>query len=494
MPNMYTIALSNHVTAAVATVDITDLVSLEFRAKHRGSPAQTGRLTGRVLLLTDGRQELLLIALDLLELYEPWMERFKKALWTYLRVPTENMIVWCNHIHAASNSDGIAEVPLADRLAWVIGKARADYTPVEWAYAGKDLGPGWTIRRRFAVDDLETFCVMFNDNCRVQGDQLEVSGQARAYLHDKGVDPAAWSGHDKPAYCETPADTRLDLLSLRRRADHRPLASILRFPAHPAMASHTKIGNALYPDFIGTLRSCFERGFGSTALFLQGPCADIRPLHETYGIEAADAYGQRLADEAARLVKGLHYAPLNHAALARQFAHVSLRPEYKWPLARVAREWERATRQFAAEKDPRKRLALGRRMEVLKWVEFHQVKRPTIIPPALLKKGTWPMEVSAVRLGDAVLANLPGEIFASTGQAVRAALAKGRASPRGDRHRTGRAPTPTTSVQQANTAPAATKTPVVSWMVRPSSGCERLPSRQQGHCRSVCMNSIALAA
>ena len=87
MPNTHTIALSSHTNVAVATVDITDLVSLEFRGKHRGTPAPAGRLTGRVLMLTDGRQELLLIALDLLELYEPWMDRFKKALWTYLRVP-----------------------------------------------------------------------------------------------------------------------------------------------------------------------------------------------------------------------------------------------------------------------------------------------------------------------------------------------------------------------------------------------------------------------
>ena len=66
-------------------------------------------------------------------------------------------------------------------------------------------------------------------------------------------------------------------------------------------------------------------------------------------------------------------------------------------------------------------------MEVLRWVEFHQVKRPTIIPPAVLKKGAWPMEVSALRLGEATLVNLPGEIFASTGVAVRERLTQGQA-------------------------------------------------------------------
>jgi hypothetical protein len=426
MPDASTIRLSRPIRAAVASVDITDLVSLEFRGKHRGAPAQTGRLTGRVLMLTEGQQEILLIALDLLELYQPWMERFKRALWSYLNVPPANMIVWCNHIHAAGNSDGVAEVPLADRLAWGIGQAREHYTPVEWAYAGKDLGPGWTIRRRFAIDDLETFCVMFNDDCRVEGERLEVSGQVLAYLRDRGVDPAVWSGNGRRAYCEPPADTRLELLSLRRRDDRRPLASILRFAAHPTIASHSKIGNALCPDYVGSLRSTFERQFGSTAIFLQGPCADVRPLHEQYGVEAADAYGRRLADQAATLVRSLRYRPVRRAGIARQFASVRLRPEYQWSLERVAKEWERTARKFAAEKAPARRLALRRRIEALQWVEFHQVKRPTIIPPAVLKSGTWPMEVSAVRLGGATLVNLPGEIFAATGKAVRQALA-GRA-------------------------------------------------------------------
>lgn len=124
-------------------------------------------------------------------------------------------------------------------------------------------------------------------------------------------------------------------------------------------------------------------------------------------------------------MKGLRYEPLEQAAIAREYAAVRLRPEYKWPLERVAREWEAAARQFAAQKDPRKRLALGRRMEVLKWVEFHRQKRPTIIPAEVLKRGTWPMEVSAVRLGGPTLVNLPGEIFGETGVAVREAVTKG---------------------------------------------------------------------
>ncbi len=43
MSKANTVALSSPIRAAVASVDITDLVSLETRGRHRGAPARTGR-------------------------------------------------------------------------------------------------------------------------------------------------------------------------------------------------------------------------------------------------------------------------------------------------------------------------------------------------------------------------------------------------------------------------------------------------------------------
>ena len=426
MKALSTIRLSGPVSAAVATVDMTDLVSLEYHSRHHGPAAQPGRLTARALMLTYGQQEIVLIVLDLMELYEPWIDRFKKALWRYLKVAPENIIVWSNHMHAASGSDGVAEIPLADRIGWRIEKARADYTPVEVARASKDLGPGWTMRRRFAIDDLETICIMFNNGCHVEGDRMEVSSQVRSYLQARGIDPSVWSGDGQPAYCLSGADTRLDLLSLRRRSDRRGVASILRFTAHPVIASASKIGNALYPDYVGTLRSIFEQQIGTTAVFMQGPAGDAKPLHQDYGIDVADAYGRRLAGEALKIVEGLRYEPLENASMTVDFVDLHLRPEYKWSLDRLDAERKKVKDRLAAEKNPRKRLQLSRRVEVLDWIEFHQVTRPTIIPPAALKTNVWPMEVSAVRLGRTALVNLPGEIFGQTGNTIRQTLAKGK--------------------------------------------------------------------
>ena len=286
--------LRGEIRAAVANAVISDLVSLEHRRRHHGPPRRAGDLLGRVLLLTDGRREMLLVALDLLELYEPWLERFKAALARCTGVPAERQIVWCNHIHAAPSSDGVAEMPLAERLAWSIDKARADYAAAEVAFASRDLGPGWTIRRRFAIDGLETLCVMYNDGCRLEGDRLEVSQQVCAYLQERGVRPEAWAGFGGAAYCVSPRDVRLEVLAIRRAGDGCPVATVVRFPAHPVIASHSRIGNAIFPDYIGALREVFERARGGCVLFLQGPSGDVRPLHGQYGTEAAELYGRRL--------------------------------------------------------------------------------------------------------------------------------------------------------------------------------------------------------
>ncbi len=159
---------------------------------------------------------------------------------------------------------------------------------------------------------------------------------------------------------------------------------------------------------------------------MQGPCADAKPLEENYGIDLADAYGRRLAGQALKIVKNLRYESLDDVAMRMDFVDLRLRPEYKWSLDRLDAERKKVKDRLTAEKNPRKRLQLSRRIEVLKWVEFHQVTRPTIITPHALKTNVWPMEVSAVRLGSTALVNLPGEIFGETGNAVRQALAKSR--------------------------------------------------------------------
>lgn len=406
-------ALGPKIRAAAARTTITHLATLEYRGRHSGAPKRAGDLSASVLLFTDGDCELLLLALDLLELYEPWLERFHEALARYTGIPGDRQFVWCNHIHASPSSDGIAEIPLAERIAGAVDEARGRYAVAASDFVSRDLGSGFSINRRFSMGDLGSCCIMFNDLCSVEDVRLEVSKQLRERLKKGGVSADLWRG---AAYCEAPSDVRLEMLSLRGLGNREPIAHIVRFPAHPAIASAVKIGNTLYPDYVGVLRGEIERDLGGVVLFLQGPSGDVRPLNEEYGEDAAAEYGRRLASQARRMAAGLKYKTLRRVGFARTSAALNLRPEYVWSEGRLKREAERArSKADGFQGTAADKLALWRRVEELDWVEFFRFKRPTIVPPKAMSEGMWRVGMAALGIGDASIAALPGEIFQQTG-------------------------------------------------------------------------------
>ena len=408
-------AMGRTVRVGASEAVLSDLQSLEFRGKYQGPPRVEADLLGHVLLVSDGESELLLIVLDLLELWEPWMQRFKAAIRRATGIPEDRQVVLCNHIHSSANSEGVAEVALAWRLAPAVEQAREQLAPANVAFARRDLGAGWTLRRRFEIDSLETFCVMFNDDCRVEGDRLEISGQVAKHLADKGVDASVWSGHGSKQYCDPAVDSRLELISFASRQGD-PIATIVRFPAHAVITSHVWIGNTLYPDFIGELRQVFGREVGGKVLFVQGPMGDVKPLQQEYGFDSAAEYGRRLGREAVALAETLDFAPLEAAGLAMQRVPLPLRPEYFITASQRANQKGNLLRQADEARDPVERLKLLRQAEVLDWVDFFLVKKEIMVTRQMVAERAFPAMVSAWRFNDVRLAGLPGEIFGATGR------------------------------------------------------------------------------
>ncbi|HUW85053.1 MAG TPA: hypothetical protein VMZ31_19910 [Phycisphaerae bacterium] len=408
-------ALGRAVRVGAGEAVLSDLQSLEFRGKYQGPPRIEADLLGYVLLLADGESELLLIVLDLLELWEPWMRRFKAAIRRSTGIAEDRQVVLCNHIHSAANSEGVPEVALAWRLAPAVEQARKQLAAAKVAFARRDLGSRWTLRRRFEIDSLETFCVMFNDDCHAEGDRLEISGQAAKHLAGKGVDPSIWSGHGSKQYCDPAVESRLELISFASRQGD-PIATIVRFAAHAVITSHVWIGNTLYPDFIGEVRQVLGREVGGKVLFLQGPMGDVKPLQQEYGFESATEYGQRLGREAVALAETLEFAPLEAAALAMQRVPLPLRPEYFITASQRRNQRDNVLRQADGTKSPAERLKLLRQAEVLDWVEFFLVKKEIMVTPKMVADRAFPAMVSAWRFNDIRLAGLPGEIFGATGQ------------------------------------------------------------------------------
>jgi hypothetical protein len=309
----------------------------------------------------------------------------------------------------------VAEVALAWRLAPAVEQAREQLVAAKVAFARRDLGTGWTLRRRFEIGSLETFCVMFNDDCHVEGDRLEISKQAAKYLAGKGVDASVWSGYGSKQYCAPAVESRLELISFASRQGD-PIATIVRFPAHAVITSHVWIGNTLYPDFICELRKELGKTVGGKVLFVQGPMGDVKPLQEGYGFDSAAEYGRRLGREAVTLAETLDFAPLEGAALAMQRVPLPLRPEYFITASQRRNQKDNLLRQAEEASGPAERLKLLRQAEVLDWVDFFLVKKEIMVTREMVAERAFPATVSAWRFNDIRLAGLPGEVFGATGQ------------------------------------------------------------------------------
>jgi hypothetical protein len=228
---------------------------------------------------------------------------------------------------------------------------------------------------------------------------------------------------------------RIDTLS------GEPLACIVNYACHPTVLGP---GNKLIsPDYPGSTRQIVEQVTGATCFFLQGAAGNVGPV-ETFVAEAAVArrLGTRLGLEAARVHLGLDTrpvqkrlrnviesgatlaeyeevpteAPAPRLAIAHAFAELPTRS----PLAEI---YEKAPEQLAEWKAKLTDLINHGAEPGGVAAALQRVTRLQLRSDRLLRykgKKTLPVEVHAVRLGDAAIAAISGEPYSEIGAEVKA--------------------------------------------------------------------------
>ncbi|MHB2169482.1 alkaline ceramidase [Alsobacter sp. R-9] len=196
--------------------------------------------------------------------------------------------------------------------------------------------------------------------------------------------------------------------------DGTPIAHLVSHACHPVVLG---ADNRLYTaDYPAVVREAVETAHpGTVALFLTGCAGDANTGHTAHGsittaanpartFAEADRVGGRVA--ASALTAIMQPVALNSCsgAAADVLLHLDRREEGR--LSELAAEW---TRRTLSEPDP------GRRALFAAWLDWSRtLAREPLLP--------LPTRVGVLRWGAFTLAALPGEIFAETGVAVRAAL------------------------------------------------------------------------
>lgn len=189
--------------------------------------------------------------------------------------------------------------------------------------------------------------------------------------------------------------------------------AIFGFTCHPTTVQVQPLVSADYP---GLACAIVERELDlDAAVFLQGACGNVGPVRATTDFGDVTLYGRALAGEALRVLSllGARDLPVMSGALACASDTVMLERRALPERADLERQVAEAKAAIAAAADDESRRAAisayRRAAEPLRLVD--------------LGAGPVPMEVQAIRVGDALIVSCEGELFVEYGNRIKDASA-----------------------------------------------------------------------
>ncbi|MCG3148215.1 MAG: hypothetical protein PCFJNLEI_01658 [Verrucomicrobiae bacterium] len=360
-------------------------------------------LEARVALFDDGQQRLALVALDQGFVSAAVTARLRAAVQTGAAVPPAQCLVSVTHTHNApalmpwrDDDPGYAQADtLAEQLVELSRQLAAQLAPVELRLS-ETTAPGWAENRRSIY--------------------RQADGREWVATHGDRAAP----GFVRP---EGPDETALRAL-WAVRPDGTVAGGLVNFWCHPTTLYDEPVWSA---DFPGVVRARLEREVGGTFVYLTGPCGDLSPARNELAF--CEPMGTALAE---KLLAGRATArPLAAESVGAANERLTLAQRMVTPAqVRVAREYLAGTRPSGS----------APLVEVLYAWPFHFASHTGNIDDWMAQEilGMWEwqkraaepvlhetVEVQALRVGDLVLATIPGELFSALGHAILADASSG---------------------------------------------------------------------
>ncbi|MBT3268205.1 hypothetical protein HN371_13685 [Candidatus Poribacteria bacterium] len=368
--------------AGVASRDITPPVGVDltgYGGRPSGCTSIHDQLHARALALSDGAVTVVLVSLDVLgisfELRDALRERALAA-----GIAAHALVLNASHTHAG---------PATQRL--------------------RGLGePDDAYIRRFVDLTAEAIDTAVTAMEPASLDMTRVPARIGHNRREHRPDGRTVLGHNRVGAVVPHADV------LRvQRADGAHLATWFAHACHPTTLGGDNL--AVSAEFPGVAVRAVEQLEGGTALFAQGCCGDINPTQRGT-FEAVEENGRALA--AAVAGAGAVRRDEGDVTLAShiEVAELSLQapPPREALDAQIAQFVADAAEGEGAGVDRGRQRMLDAAVEWATDVRAFAYSNPE--PPRTL-----PFEIQAVRIGDAALVTLPGEVFADIGNRIEGA-------------------------------------------------------------------------
>ncbi len=383
----------------VERVDITPPVGIYCRnwgaAKYDAAEGIHRSLTLTALTLQETRagQAVVFLDADLGWWADIKFERqFRQRLVAALELPPERIIFAMSHTHAAP--------PLTEpEPQWHGGKLLP-------AFVEKVFHAAVSAKERAMASAQPATLEWHSGRC------------ALAANRDLPEGPRVVCGYN-PA---VPADDTL-LVGRVTNSSGKVVATLANYACHPTtLAWDNKL---ISPDFVGAMRETVERATdGAPALFMQGASGELAPRYQYVGDPAvADTHGRELGHAVLATLAAMEPAgqALEYCGVVESGAplavwrRVPVAPVTTLRAARRVVELPVKDWPSAAELEREYRACADRTLA-------ERLRRKLRIREAIGDATTFPLELWAWRLGDAVLLGMAGEAYSTLQQRVRAAF------------------------------------------------------------------------
>ena len=378
-------------------------------------------LFGGVLYTCDGKKEMALITLDTCGFVQDVVDKVKSVISRSTGIKRDNIFTLSSHTHSDTVFD---PKNLGMTLGRAVKAAKKKAKPALVGYIRASVTKKYCVNRRMKVKGVGALTIIYTNrtNADIKTGMVDVYGQvydfirygislyspkyklAGAFADAMSVDISKKQENllknlPKKIYLTKNIDPYMDILSFKDK-NGKTIGAVIRMCCHPVIF-HKYGNNMLSADYPGVLTREVAKFIKAPAIFVNGPCGDVKPVFTASGEEEMERFGKALAEEAKKLFKKIKYAPLETVTLEREAYKYKPWPEFKGLKDKDLEDaWDKSHKAKEKPFDPEKvRRLIDRGMRLWGGLAFTN------------KSKNFKLPIYLFGLNDIAFISLPGEIL-----------------------------------------------------------------------------------
>lgn len=390
--------------ARTVTTPPLGMYLIGYADRSGGSKSIHDDLTATALVLDDGHAQAILIGLDILGLNWDVVSRVKTGIEAVTGIPSDHVVICCSHTHSGPIGYAYPDRKLVNYLRGM--RDRLMLTPTG------SQSRGWKFNQRY-IDWLVEQLVFITRKAKDELALAELSwGVGESYIgHNRRerTPDGVVIGHNP----EGPIDRAVTVLCVTQEGKRAVI--VVNFACHATIMGPNSY--AVSSDWVGAMRDYIESQSDGLCIFIQGACGDINPHMECsdHDWSAVERLGMDVGVEVIRISGKL--APIKGTP-------IDWRRDIVWAQLETPE-----VQQDGSVPSYREQLHA-----VSKISPEIPILPKFFVDPLLEARYPWntvieyrdglyytPIEINALRIGDAAIAAISMEPFTETGLKVKAA-------------------------------------------------------------------------